>query len=80
MFGMDGFSSVGDLMAIHELQKQNVLTQLTNRPFYDDEDLDEDILPLAFYNAGVNMSEFTEDEIEQIKEEYLTWCEDRNFC
>lgn len=77
MFGMDGFGGVGDLMAIHELQKENVLTQLTNRPFYEDEDLDEDILPLAFYKAGVNMSEFTKDEIEQIKEEYLTWYEDR---
>lgn len=77
MFGMDGFGSMGDLMAIHELQKENVLTQLTNRPFYEDEDLDEDILPLAFHKAGVNMSEFTKDEIEQIKEEYLTWYEDR---
>lgn len=70
---MDGFGGVGDLMFLHETQKEEVLRRFADS---DPDDCFEDRFSAAL--NGVQDS-FTDSEIEEMREDCLTFLEDRNF-
>lgn len=74
MFGMGGFGGVGDLMFLHDSQKEEVLRRFADS---DPDDCFEDR-----FSAALNSVQdcFTDDEIEEMREDCLTFVEDRNFC
>ena len=73
MFGMGGFNGVGDLMFLHETQKEDVLRKFADSE--PDSDFEE-----SFAAALEDMQDdFTDKEIEEMKEECLAYYEDRTF-
>lgn len=74
MFNLhSGFGSVGDLMFLHETQKEEVLRNFADS---DPDSNFEDAFSAAF--DGIQ-DDFTESEIEQMREECLAYYEDRTF-
>ena len=73
MFGMDGFGGVGDLMILHNTQKEEVLKRFADSdPQLNFEDA---------FSAALNsiQDDFTEDEIEEMREDCLTYYADKYF-